>query len=69
MKTLAQAHDELVIAITILEEKKTVAVNARNKTDERMLDIHEAKVYQAEKIVVDTAKDFIYYLSEAAIKF
>jgi ABC-type uncharacterized transport system auxiliary subunit len=69
MKTLAQAHDELLIALAVLEEKKTVANDARKNREMTMFDIHDAKVYQAEKIVVDTAKDFIYYLSEAAIKF
>ena len=70
MKTIAQAHDELLIAIAILEEKKTDADNARK--DARMrreLDILEAKIKQAESQVVDAAKDFVHYLSEAAIKF
>jgi hypothetical protein len=35
----------------------------------RELDILGARVYQAEKKVVETSKEFIYYLSEAAIKF
>ena len=70
MKTIAQAHDELLIAIAILEEKKTDADNARK--DARMrreLDILEAKIKQAERQVVEAAKDFVHYLSEAAIKF
>ncbi len=70
MKTIAQAHDELLIAIAILEEKKTDADNARK--DARMrreLDILEAKIRQAERQVVDASKDFVHYLSEAAIKF
>ena len=70
MKTLAQAHDELLIAIAILEEKKTDADNARKVAKmRRELDMHEARIYQAEKKVVEAAKDFVHYLSEAAIKF
>ena len=69
MKTLSQAHDELLIAIAILEEKKTDAVNARKEREMAMLDIYGAKVLHAEKKVVEAAKDFVYYLSEAAIKF
>ena len=69
MKTIAQAHDELLIAIVILEEKKTDAYNTRKKREISMLDICEARVAQAEKKVVEAAKDFVYYLSEAAIKF
>ena len=70
MKTIAQAHDELLIAIAILEEKKTDADNARNVAKmRRELDILEAKIRQAERQVVDASKDFVHYLSEAAIKF
>ena len=69
MKTIAQAHDELLIAIAILEEKKTDADNARNEREILMLDILEAKIKQAESQVVDAAKEFVHYLSEAAIKF
>ena len=69
MKTLAQAHDELLIAIAILEEKKTDADNARNEREILMLDILEAKIKQAESQVVEAAKNFVHYLSEAAIKF
>ena len=70
MKTIAQAHDELLVAIAILEEKKTDADNARNIAKmRRELDILEAKIKQAESQVVDAAKDFVHYLSEAAIKF
>ena len=70
MKTIAQAHNELRNAIAILEEKKTDAVNAKkNAKMRRELDILGARVYQAEKKVVETSKEFVYYLSEAAIKF
>ena len=70
MKTLAQAHDELIIAIVILEEKKTDADNARNVAKmRRELDILEAKIKQAESQVVEAAKDFVYYLKEAQISF
>ena len=70
MKTLAQSHDELLISIAILEEKKTDADNARKVAKmRRELDILEAKIKQAESQVVEAAKDFVYYLSEAAIKF
>ena len=69
MKTLAQAHDELLIAIAILEEKKTDAVNARKEREMAMLDIYGAKVAQAEEKVVEAAKDFVYYLKEAQISF
>lgn len=69
MKTLAQAHDELLIAIAILEEKKTDAVNARKEREMAMIDVYGAKVLHAEKRVVEAAKDFVYYLNEAAIKF
>ena len=54
MKTLAQAHDELLIAIAFLEEKKTDAVNARKEREMAMLDIYGAKVLQAEKKVIAT---------------
>ena len=70
MKTIALVHKELLTAIAFLEEKKTDADNARK--DARMrreLDILEAKIKQAESQVVDAAKDFVHYLSEAAIKF
>ena len=69
MKTLAQAHYELLIAIAILEEKKTDAVNARKEREMAMVDIYGAKVLHAEKKVVEAAKEFMYYLSEAAITF
>ena len=70
MKTIAQAHDELLIAIAILEEKKTDADNARNIAKmRRELDILEAKRKDAERQVVEAAKEFVYYLSEACIKF
>jgi hypothetical protein len=70
MKTIAQAHDELLISIAILEEKKTDADNAKNVAKmRRELDILEAKVLHAEKKVVEAAKAFVYYLSEACIKF
>ena len=70
MKTIAQAHDELLIAIAILEEKKTDADNARNIAKmRRELDILEAKRKQAEHQVVEAAKEFVHYLSEACIKF
>ncbi len=70
MKTIAQAHDELLIAIAILEEKKTDADNARNVAKmRRELDVLEAKIKQAEHQVVEAAKDFVHYLSEACIKF
>ena len=70
MKTIAQAHDELLIAIAILEEKKTDADNARNVAKmRRELDILEAKTKQAEHQVVEAAKEFVHYLSEACIKF
>ena len=70
MKTIAQAHDELLIAIAILEEKKTDADNARNVAKmRRELDILEAKRKQAERQVVEAAKEFVHYLSEACIKF
>ena len=70
MKTIAQAHDELLIAIAILEEKKTDADNARNVAEmRRELDVLEARIKQAEHQVVEAAKDFVHYLSEACIKF
>jgi len=70
MKTRAQAHNEQRKAKANNEEKKTDAVNAKkNAKMRRELDILGARVYQAEKKVVETSKEFIYYLSEAAIKF
>ena len=69
MKTLAQSHDELLISIAILEEKKTDAVNARKEREMAMIDVYGAKVLHAEKKVVEAAKEFMYYLSEAAITF
>ena len=69
MKTIAQAHNELLVAIAILEEIETDAENARKKREMRMLDIHEARIKQAESQVVEAAKDFVHYLSEACIKF
>ena len=69
MKTIAQAYDELLISIAILEERKTAAVNARKEREMAMLDIYGAKVLHAEKKVVEAAKEFMYYLSEAAITF
>ena len=69
MKTIAQAHDELLIAIAVLEERQTDAYNAKKNREMEMLDIYEAKVSQARKQVVESAKEFVYYLSEACIKF
>ena len=69
MKTIALAHNELLAAIAFLEEKKTVAENARKEREMSMIDIHGARVEQAEKKVVEAAKDFAHYLSEACIKF
>ena len=69
MKTIAQAYDELLISIAILEERKTAAVNARKEREMAMLDIYGAKVLLAEKKVIEAAKVFVHYLSEAAIKF
>ena len=69
MKTIAQAHKELLIAIAIFEEKKTDADTARKKREMTMLDIHEARIEQAKSQVVKAAKNFVHYLSEACIKF
>ena len=69
MKTIALVHKELLTAIAFLEEKKTVAENARKEREMSMIDIHAARVEQAEKKVVEAAKDFTHYLSEACIKF
>ena len=70
MKTLAQAHDELLISIAILEEKKTDADNARKVAKmRRELDILEARIKQAEKKVVEDAKEFVESLKEAQISF
>ena len=70
MKTIAQAHDELLIAIAILEEKKTDADNARK--DARMrreLDILESKIRQAERELIKSTILFFRYLEESKIKF
>ena len=69
MKTIAQAHNVLLVAIAILEEIETDAELARKKREMRMLDIHEARIEQAKSQVVKAAKNFVHYLSEACIKF
>ena len=54
MKTLAQAHDELLISIAILEEKKTDADNARNVAKmRRELDGLMRSLYN-EALIVET---------------
>ena len=55
MKTIAQAYDELLISIAILEERKTAAVNARKEREMAMIDVYGAKVLHAEKKVVEAA--------------
>ena len=69
MKTIAQAHNVLLVAIAILEEIETDAELARKKREMRMLDIHEARIEQSKSQVVKAAKNFVHYLSEACIKF
>ena len=44
-------------------------MNARKEREMAMIDVYGAKVLHAEKKVVEAAKEFMYYLSEAAITF
>ena len=57
-------------SLKFLEEKKTEADNARNVAKmRRELDVLEARIKQAEKKVVEDAKEFVESLKEAQISF
>ena len=70
MKTMKQSHSELEEALKFLgiqlKNKDKAWNEARLRRD---LDVLDARVKQAESQVVTAAKDFVHYLSEAAIKF
>ena len=70
IKTVNSTHETLKDALENLKKKEIAMENARKVAKmRRELDILEAKIRQAERQVVDASKDFVHYLSEAAIKF
>ena len=70
IKTITSTHKALKESLKFLEEKKTEADNARKVAKmRRELDILEARIKQAEKKVVEDAKDFVQSLKEAQISF
>ena len=70
IKTVNSTHETLKDALENLKKKEIAMENARKVAKmRRELDILEAKIKQAESQVVEAAKDFVHYLSEAAIKF
>ena len=69
MKSITQAHDELKDALDILKKEEKAMEDGWEERKHAMIDLYEARVLRAEKHVVEAAKEFIYYLSEAEIKF
>ena len=70
IKTVNSTHETLKDALENLKKKEIAMENARKDAKmRRELDILEAKIRQAEHQVVEAAKDFAHYLSEACIKF
>ena len=69
MKSITQAHDELKDALDILKKEEKAMEDGWEERKHAMIDLYEARVLRAEKQVVEAAKEFIYYLSEAEIKF
>ena len=69
IKTVNSTHETLKDALENLKKKEIAMENARKEREMSMIDIHGARVEQAEKKVVEAAKDFAHYLSEACIKF
>ena len=70
IKTITSTHKALKESLKFLEEKKIEADNARKVAKmRRELDILEARIKQAEKKVVEDAKEFVESLKEAQISF
>ena len=69
MKSITQAHDELKDALDILKKEEKAMEDGWEERKHAMIDLYEARVLRAEKQVVEAAKEFIYYFSEAEIKF
>ena len=70
MKTVKQSHSELEAALKFLEIKIKNRDKAWNEARlRRDLDVLDARVAHAEKEVVSSAEEFIFYLKEAGIGF
>ena len=69
MKSINQVHDELKDALEFLEKEEKAMEDGWEERKHAMIDLYEARVLRAQKQVVKSAKDFIYYLKEATIKF
>ena len=70
IKTVNSTHETLKDALENLKKKEIAMENARNVAKmRRELDVLEAKIKYAERQVVEASKEFVHYLSEAAIKF
>lgn len=68
-KTVNSTHNALVTALEVLNKEEIAMENGRKEREHAMIDLYSARVLRAERQVVEAAKDFIHYLSEATIKF
>ena len=66
MKTIRQAHEELIGAFKFLEMMEDDLRRDRGSPER---DILRCRVKMAKEEVVKQSKEFIFYLSEAGIKF
>ena len=70
IKTVNSTHETLKDALENLKKKEIAMENARKVAKmRRELDILEARIKQAEKKVVEDAKEFVESLKEAQISF
>ena len=66
MKTIRQAHEELIGAFKFLEMMEEDLRRDRGSPEQ---DILQCRVRAAKEEVINQSKEFIFYLSEAGIKF
>ena len=69
IKTVNSTHKVLKDALEFLEKEEKAMEDGWEERKHAMIDLYEARVLRAQKQVVKSAKDFIYYLKEATIKF
>ena len=69
VQTVTGAHDKLKEPLEFLEKEEKAMEDGWEERKHAMIDLYEARVLRAQKQVVKAAKDFIYYLKEAEIKF
>ena len=66
MKTISQSHNDLIGALKELENNE---IEYEKGKGTRETDILSCRVSASKNAVIKYTKDFLYYLSEACIKF